>query len=108
MNLPWTTSLRIELAALKAQLAAEENRRERAEHDLERMRQDFNTVVTLLGNRAQARQTSPLERDPFAEIESNLDVFLSPAPGEFIDPEIALEALTDEAEEGQLGRPTAP
>lgn len=96
----WNTKLRIELAALKAQLAAEEGRRERAEEELRILRADFNTVVSLLGNRAQARQTTPLERDPFAEIETNVDVFLSPAPGEFVDPESALEALTDEVEEG--------
>ena len=99
--MPWITKktqhyYSVEIGRLETKLIMEEARRERAELELERMRQDFNTVVSMLGNRAQARQTSPLERDPFAEIETNLDVFLSPAPDEFVDPEDFIAKLEEE------------
>lgn len=95
-----TTKLRVELAAVKAQLAAEEGRRERAELELERVRQDFNTVVAMLGNRANAQTTRAFDKDPFAEDSSQTDTFLSPIPGEFVDPDTFIEALRkDEAEE---------
>ena len=99
----WTTKaeLRAQIATLENVLDHVTRDRDNAREDWKKLYADFQTVVGMLGNRAQARQTSPLERDPFAEIESNIDVFLSPAPGEFIDPEDALEALTNgEVEEG--------
>lgn len=97
----FTGKYKVRIAELEAQLAAEEGRRERAELELERVRQDFNTVVAMLGNRANALQSQPLfDRDPFAEDSTQLDTFLTPAPGDFVDPESVLEELS-EAEEGK-------
>lgn len=101
--MPWIGNAKLmeqvaELAKLKAQLAAEENRRERAELELERLRQDFNELTRLTAGRVPPKLAPEFDKDIFREDKTLPEIFLTPDPDEVgltVDMAAELMAQTD-------------
>ena len=90
------TTHRIRIAELEAQLAAETDRRERAELDLARLSADFKSLVALTAGRIPPKAAPEFDKDPFAEIESQAVTFLSPDPDELgVNGEEVLRTLAE-------------
>src|SRR5690348_17480314 len=83
------SALSNELSALKGQLQSEIARRERAELDLDRQRDDFNALVRLTAGRVPPKQIPEFNKDIWKDDDSLPEVFLSPDEDEFFVPEVA-------------------
>ncbi len=73
---------KITIAKLEAQLAAEVDRRERAELDLAKLQDDFKGLVAVTSGRIPPRLSPEFDRDIFAEDTSRPETFLTPDPDE--------------------------
>lgn len=73
---------RVRIAQLEAQLASETDRRERAELELARLRDDFKGLVAITAGRVPPKAAPEFDKDLYAEIESQAVTFLSPDPDE--------------------------
>jgi len=83
MRWPGQADLEIKVATLVAQLAAEVDRRDRAELELSRLREDFNELVKLTSGRIPPKLAPDFGgKDPFGEDESIPETFLTPDPDE--------------------------
>jgi hypothetical protein len=92
------TAAQVEIASLKAKLEAETNRRERAELDLERLRQDFNELTRITAGRIPPKLAPEFTKDPWAEDKNQPEIFLTPDPEEIgisVDTAAELMAQTD-------------
>ena len=74
------TTHRIRIAELEAQLAAETDRRERAELDLARLSADFKSLVAPTAGRIPPKAAPEFDKDIWAEDERQPVVYLSPDP----------------------------
>lgn len=87
---------RVRIAELESKLAAETDRRERAELELARLNDDFRGLIALTAGRIPPKLAPEFDKDPFAEIEDQAVTFLSPDPDEVgIAGEEILRALDD-------------
>jgi hypothetical protein len=76
--------LREEVQEFKIRLALEEDRRQRAELELDRLRSDFQELVRITSGRVPPRMGTPLlDKDPFAEIKGG-DEYLTPSEDEIV------------------------
>lgn len=92
------TDAKVEIAKLEAKLSAEENRRERAELELERLRQDFNELTRLTAGRIPPKLAPEFDKDIFREDKNLPEIFLTPDPDEVglsVDLAAELMAKTD-------------
>ena len=93
----------VELATLKAQLAAETTRRERAELDLARLNDDFRGLVALTAGRIPPKLAPQFEKDLWAEDTTQPVTFLSPDPdAEAVSGEEIIRALNESRSEEQF------
>jgi hypothetical protein len=76
--------IREEVQELKIRLALEEDRRQRAELELDRLRSDFQELVRITSGRVPPRMGTPLlDHDPFAEVKGG-DEYLTPSEDEIV------------------------
>jgi hypothetical protein len=76
--------LREEVQELKIRLALEEDRRQRAELEFDRLRSDHQELVRITVGRVPPRMGTPLlDKDPFAEIQGG-DEYLTPSEDEMV------------------------
>lgn len=95
---------RVEIAELKAKLAAEESRRERAEVELSRLNDDFRGLVALTAGRIPPKLAPEFDKDLFRDDESRPVTYLSPDPdGVGVDVEEVLRGLEATALEDPSG-----
>lgn len=89
--------LKVDYERAASELKASEQARERLELEYERLRHDFQAVVSMLGNQAQRPVGKTLtDDDIFKEQTDMLDTFLSPAPDEYVAGDEVLNRLGDE------------
>ena len=101
-----STKLRIKIAQLESQLAAEVDRRERAELDLAKLRDDFNGLVHITSGRVPPRMAPEFDRDIFQEDTSRPETYLTPDPDEIgIDVEAILREIDKPEETESAERP---
>lgn len=86
--------LKVKIAQLEAQLAAEVNRRERAELDFQRLQDDFKGLVALTAGRVPPKMAPEFSKDPWKEDERLPETFLTPDDEEIYGA-AAEEALKD-------------
>lgn len=101
MKITWPGNVErdVKIASLEAQLIVEQSRRERAELELDRTRQDFNELVRITAGRVPDRTRSlGLDKDPFAEVIGE-DTYLTPDPDETVIslPELERRLAEDES-----------
>ena len=97
------TTHRIRIAELEAQLAAEMDRRERAELDLARLNADFKSLVALTAGRIPPKAAPEFDKDLWAEDKNLPTVFLSPDPDELgISGEEILRGIEQERVSAEL------
>lgn len=86
--------LRIKAAKLETALAAEVDRRDRAELDLSRLQDDYKRVISETVGRIPPKLSPEFDKDIFAEDTSRPETFLTPHPDEIgIDAEAILRDI---------------
>ncbi len=87
---------KILIAKLEAQLAAEVDRRERAELELARLNDDYRGLIALTAGRIPPKLAPEFDKDIFAEDTTQPETFLSPDPdGIGINGEEILRSIED-------------